>query len=81
MSLAWAFVVGAGDGSRTRAVSLGIVSIMPAGTPDLAYRRTASDLECPLITNGPLTACHCGLWPARLRPARNGEPEDPARDQ
>jgi hypothetical protein len=50
MSLALAFALRAGDGNRTRAVSLGIASILPAGATDLASRRTASDRECSLIT-------------------------------
>jgi hypothetical protein len=62
MSLAWAFVVGAGDGNRTRAVSLGIKPIPAVTAPDLASARTASDRECPLIT-----AANCTLIARRRR--------------
>lgn len=41
---------GAGDGNRTRTVSLGIKPIRTVIAADLASARTASDRCCPLIT-------------------------------
>jgi hypothetical protein len=49
---------GAGDGNRTRTISLGINTIHAATRPDLRRRLPASDRERPLLTgvNGPLMA-------------------------
>ena len=46
---------GAGDGNRTRTISLGIRPIQPSDRPDLDIRCTASDRHGPLDTrvNGP----------------------------
>jgi len=38
----------AGDGNRTRSVSLGIRPIGPPDRPDLGNRRTASDRQWPV---------------------------------
>ncbi|WP_433475861.1 hypothetical protein ACQPZP_01795 [Spirillospora sp. CA-142024] len=57
-SLIWAFVVGAGHGNRTRAVSLGTIANSAVTNSDLAFVRSASDREYPLMTapNGTLMA-------------------------
>jgi hypothetical protein len=47
MSLAWAFVVRAGDGNRTRAVSLGIKWRSAVSATDLRMRQPAIDLSVP----------------------------------
>jgi len=49
---------GAGDGNRTRTVSLGIRQIRSSDRPDLGTRCTASDRHRPCDTgvNGPLMA-------------------------
>ena len=48
----------AGDGNRTRTISLGICVIRAAERPDLRDGVSASDRERPLVTgvNGPLMA-------------------------
>jgi len=53
-----AFSLGAGDGNRTRTISLGAVPSGPVTWPDLRGRVSASDRERPLVTgvNGPLMA-------------------------
>ena len=49
------FLVGAGDGNRTRTISLGIRQIRAPDHPDLEIRWTASDRDGPCDTgvNGP----------------------------
>ena len=53
-----AFSLGAGDGNRTRTISLGICAIRAAVRLDLRCRVSASDRDRPLVTgvNGPLMA-------------------------
>ena len=48
----------AGDGNRTRTISLGICAIRACIRPDLHGRQSASDRKIPLVTvvNGPLMA-------------------------
>ncbi|GAA4596140.1 hypothetical protein GCM10023194_67510 [Planotetraspora phitsanulokensis] len=41
--LTWASVCGAGDGNRTRAVSLGSVWITPPGSAELGFGSVMSD--------------------------------------
>jgi hypothetical protein len=52
------FCCGAGDGNRTRTVSLGICAIRAVMRPGLRSRVSASDRERPLLAgvNGPLMA-------------------------
>jgi len=63
----------AGDGNRTRTVSLGIRPIGPPDQPDLGNRRTASDRHWPHDTaaNGPSMArdlTGTGAQPMRRAP-------------
>jgi hypothetical protein len=55
------FSMGAGDGNRTRTVSLGICRVQALSGPDLRCGVSASDRDCPLVTgvNGPLMARIC----------------------
>jgi hypothetical protein len=59
------FLVGAGDGNRTRTISLGIRQIPPSDHSDLGIRRTASDRRAPCDTraNGPPMARGVMQWP------------------
>jgi hypothetical protein len=72
----WASPVGAGDGNRTRAVSLGIAGILPRWGVDLGLRPVVSGRGCPLVTalNGTLMARRSArdlVFPARRAyPAR-----------
>ncbi len=43
--LTWAFVIGTGDGNRTRAVSLGSVRITAGKAADLHVRAVVSDRD------------------------------------
>jgi len=54
----WAFLMRAGDGNRTRTVSLGICRTHRQTGPDLGCGGSVSDREYPLFTrvNGPLMA-------------------------
>ena len=56
--LTWAFAVGAGDGNRTRTISLGTCAIRAVSWPDLRGGLSVSDRGGPLFTgvNGPLMA-------------------------
>ena len=58
MVLTWAFVGGAGDGNRTRTVSLGICAIRALMASDLRDGLSMSDRERPFLTgvNGTLMA-------------------------
>jgi hypothetical protein len=59
-----AFRRGAGDGNRTRTISLGIRQIWVPDAPDVGGRCTASDPDGPsdALANGPLTARVRRLW-------------------
>jgi hypothetical protein len=54
----WRFTFGAGDGNRTRTISLGICAVRACIGLDLRGRQSVSALERPLVTgvNGPLMA-------------------------
>jgi hypothetical protein len=56
--LTWAFVVGAGDGNRTRIISLGICTVHALTWPDLRRGLSVSNRERPPFTgvNGMLMA-------------------------
>jgi hypothetical protein len=68
--------IGAGDGNRTRTISLGISTIHAATQPDLRRRVPVSDREGPLFTgvNGPLMARRS--WP-ELRSLTPCQPDHP----
>ena len=55
MPVSWAGMMGAGDGNRTRTVSLANQQIGASDRPDLDIRCTASDRQGPCDTrvNGP----------------------------
>jgi hypothetical protein len=59
----WALSVEAGDGNRTRTVSLGICAIQAVMQPDLLGALSASDREGPPVTevNGTLMARPCAI--------------------
>jgi hypothetical protein len=56
---------GAGDGNRTRTISLGSCAIRAVVRPDLRGGMSASDRERPLVTgvNGTLMARRAAVWP------------------
>jgi hypothetical protein len=68
----------AGDGNRTRTISLGIAQIVAVTPPDLGDRPSVSNRDYPWITasNGPLmarvisgwSAVILGRFPRSLRP-------------
>jgi len=56
--LAWAFAMRAGDGNRTRTISLGICPVTAARAAELGVRVPVSDRRCLSFTgaNGTLMA-------------------------
>ena len=56
--LTWSFLLGTGDGNRTRTISLGICAIRAVVRPDLRRGVSASDRDRPSgpVANGPLMA-------------------------
>ena len=58
MSLAWEYMLGAGDENRTRTISLGSAAVTAARGADRVAVPVPSDRGCPLVTlvNGPLMA-------------------------
>ena len=74
MVLTWAFVGGAGDGNRTRTVSLGICTARRRTRSDLRRGGSVIDRETPFVTgvNGTLMArrscARPALTPPRLAP-------------
>jgi hypothetical protein len=59
-TLAWAFVLRAGDENRTRTISLGIRPIRAARAAGQPGPGTASSRECPLFTGANCTVITSG---------------------